>query len=173
MRKTILIGVLALALAAAFAVAVPTGQASANGGHVHCVRYGETLYGIASWYGTSAQAIAHYNGLWNPNYIRAGQCLRIPSGYGYGHGTNWGYTNPHYGANYGAHYGAHYGYDSNKHAGYYGKPGMGHGRVHCVSHGETLSGIAWRYGSSTWAIANANGLWSPNYIRAGQCLVIP
>jgi hypothetical protein len=42
-----------------------------------------------------------------------------------------------------------------------------------VHHGETLSGIAARYGTSVWAIANANGLHNPNYIRAGTCLTIP
>lgn len=173
MRKSMLTLVLALAIAAVGTAVLPTGQASANGGTVHCVRYGETLYGIAAWYGTSAQAIAHYNGIWNPNYIRAGQCLRIPAGYGYGagygHGANWGY-NPGYGHGYDWGYnkpGYGHGYDWGK------KPGYGHGQVHCVAYGETLSGIAWRYGTTVWAIANANGLYSPNYVRAGQCLVIP
>lgn len=44
---------------------------------------------------------------------------------------------------------------------------------HCVAHGESLSSIAARYGVSTWSIANANGLWDPNRIYAGQVLVIP
>ena len=34
--------------------------------------------------------------------------------------------------------------------------------------GDTLSGIAWRYGTSVWAIANANGIANPNRIYAGQ-----
>lgn len=44
---------------------------------------------------------------------------------------------------------------------------------HRVCWGETLSGIAWRYGTSVWAIAQANGLWNANCIRAGQVLAIP
>jgi len=44
---------------------------------------------------------------------------------------------------------------------------------HCVTHGESLSSIAAHYGVSTWSIANANGLWDPNRIYAGQVLVIP
>lgn len=44
---------------------------------------------------------------------------------------------------------------------------------HVVRWGETLTGIAWMYGTSVWAIASANGIWNPNYIRAGQTLVIP
>jgi hypothetical protein len=44
---------------------------------------------------------------------------------------------------------------------------------HIVCPGETLSSIAWKYGLSTWAIANANHLWNPNFIYVGQALVIP
>lgn len=44
---------------------------------------------------------------------------------------------------------------------------------HVVRPGDTLYSIAWRYGMSTWAIANANRLWNPNYIYVGQVLVIP
>jgi LysM repeat protein len=36
-----------------------------------------------------------------------------------------------------------------------------------------LSQIAWRYGTTVWAIAAANGLRNPNYIWAGQRLCIP
>ena len=42
-----------------------------------------------------------------------------------------------------------------------------------VRHGDTLSGIAWRFGTSVWAIAQANGIRNPNRIYAGQCLFIP
>ncbi len=49
-------------------------------GVVHVVRWGETLYSIARRYGTCVQAIVRANGLWNPNYIWAGQRLYIPCG---------------------------------------------------------------------------------------------
>ena len=42
-----------------------------------------------------------------------------------------------------------------------------------VQWGDTLSGIAWRFGRSVWAIANANGIWNTNLIYAGQRLLIP
>jgi LysM repeat protein len=42
-----------------------------------------------------------------------------------------------------------------------------------VRYGDTLDAIAWRYGTSSWAIARANGIWNPNLIYAGQLLVIP
>ena len=49
-------------------------------GMVHIVRWGETLSSIARRYGTCVQAIVRANGLWNPNYIWAGQRLTIPCG---------------------------------------------------------------------------------------------
>jgi LysM repeat protein len=47
-------------------------------GRIHIVAYGETLLGIARWYGVSAWAIARANGIWNLNCIYAGQRLVIP-----------------------------------------------------------------------------------------------
>jgi LysM repeat protein len=45
--------------------------------------------------------------------------------------------------------------------------------VHIVQWGENLSVIAARYGVTTAAIVQANGIANPNYIYAGQRLVIP
>lgn len=47
------------------------------------------------------------------------------------------------------------------------------GGVHVVRAGETLSGIASRYGVSATALARANGISNPNHIYVGQRLVIP
>lgn len=44
----------------------------------HTVRYGDTLLGIGRYYGVSAWAIARANGIYNMNYIYAGQVLQIP-----------------------------------------------------------------------------------------------
>lgn len=44
---------------------------------VHVVQSGETLSGIASKYGTTYQSLASLNGLGNPNYIYAGQQLKV------------------------------------------------------------------------------------------------
>ena len=54
-------------------------------------------------------------------------------------------------------------------------PGRGGGtaRVHVVSSGETLSGIAARYGTSVAHLARANRLANPNLIVAGQRLKVP
>jgi putative chitinase len=42
-----------------------------------------------------------------------------------------------------------------------------------VQPGNTLGAIAWRFGSTVWAIAQANGIWNPNLIYVGQRLYIP
>ncbi|MBN1876673.1 MAG: LysM peptidoglycan-binding domain-containing protein [Anaerolineae bacterium] len=47
-------------------------------GGVHIVRYGDTLQSIASTYGVSVWALAQVNGIYNLNYIYAGQRLIIP-----------------------------------------------------------------------------------------------
>jgi LysM repeat protein len=45
--------------------------------------------------------------------------------------------------------------------------------VHVVASGENLTGIARRYGSTIAAIAGANGIANPSYVRTGQKLTIP
>jgi LysM repeat protein len=45
--------------------------------------------------------------------------------------------------------------------------------VHTVRRGETLMGIALKYGVSSWSIAQLNGIRNPNIIYRGQRLVIP
>jgi LysM repeat protein len=45
--------------------------------------------------------------------------------------------------------------------------------VYVVQWGDTLTSIAWRFGTSSWAIAQANGIYNLNYIYAGQRLIIP
>jgi len=139
------IAILALAVAVLLVLA-PTHPAEANYGGTHCVAPGQTLYSIAQMYGTSVWAIARANGISNPNYIRAYQCLRIPNG---------GAMPPY-------HPGWHPPYN----------PACGPG-YHKVQFGQTLFSIGRMYTVSPWSIASANGLANPNYIRAGQCLYIP
>lgn len=52
-----------------------SGGSSSSGYHV--VRAGETLSGIARYYGTTWQCLASYNGIPNPNFIRVGQVIYI------------------------------------------------------------------------------------------------
>lgn len=65
---------------------VPAASASSesSSGYWHTVKYGENLYRIARYYGTTIQAIAAANGIVNPNWIYAGMKLWIPTGSGTG-----------------------------------------------------------------------------------------
>lgn len=74
----VLLVVLALQLLLGATVALAAPPAC---GPYHVVRYGETLFSIGRRYGVNPWSIARANGLWNPNYIRAGQTLYIPGGY--------------------------------------------------------------------------------------------
>ncbi len=132
----------ALLVAVMLLLALGPTTASAAGpwypcGGYHVVCPGETLTRIAWRYGTTVEAIAAANGIWNPNCIYAGQVLRIPC------------------------------------PGWWPPPRPSRPTCHVVRWGETLYGIARMYGTSVWAIARANHICNINYIRAGQCLVIP
>ncbi len=89
------------------------------------------------------------------------------SGYGsYGYGMGYGSGYGSYGG-YGGSYGS--GYGSN---GYGGSYGSNYG-TYTVQIGDTLSGIAVRFGTSVYALQIANNIPNPNVIYAGQRLVIP
>ena len=46
-------------------------------------------------------------------------------------------------------------------------------RVHIVKKGETLSGIANKYGTTYKELASVNGIANPNLILVGQNIIIP
>jgi len=112
----------------------------------HRVVYGETLSGIALEHGVTVTAIARANEIANVSFIRAGQVLRVP-----------GARQPARGGR--------------SHQGRAERPRPY--AMHEVAYGETLWSIASRYGSSVSAIAGANRITDPSFIRAGQQLRIP
>lgn len=115
---------------------VPVLGAPAHSGQItHVVRWGETLESIAYRYGTTVSAIVQANHLANPNYIYAGQVLIIPTG------------------------------------GYPAAPSSGTRYV--VQWGDSLTSIAYRFGVTLQALMAANRLSNPNFIYAGQVLLIP
>ena len=130
----LLVFVLLMALLPATALAAPNESSKAFSGWgcstYYMVQRGDTLSGIARWYGVSVHALAQANHIANPNRIYAGQTLCIPSG------------------------------------------GGGGGGFHVVRYGQTLSGIAAYYGTTTACLAQANGIWNPNLIFVGQVLRI-
>jgi len=109
----------------------------------HHVRPGDNLTKLSYWYGVSVWAIAQANGLRNPSYIYVGQVLCIPSTY----------------------------YPPSPYPPQPGPP------VYCsqyytVHHGDSLSVIARRCGTTVNSLMYLNGIHNPNYIRAGQVLRI-
>jgi LysM repeat protein len=70
---------LALALSIVALLFLAT-AAYADSGGTHVVRAGETLSSIAAQHGVSATALARANGITNPDLIRVGQRLVVPSG---------------------------------------------------------------------------------------------
>jgi LysM repeat protein len=72
----------AIVLVALLLPLVAAPAAGAAGGVWYTVRWGDTLYRIARQHGVTVNAIVQANGLANPNYIRSGQRLLIPTGSG-------------------------------------------------------------------------------------------
>jgi len=140
-KKYGLILVLAIALAVA-SFGVASAAPELQGGTVHYVAYGDTLYSIAAYYGVPVEAIMGYNGLVNPNMIYVGQPLRIPGGGGYGYGPGPG-------------------------------PAAGCGNYYIVSPGDTLSGIAYRYGVAIPELMARNNMYNQDMVYVGQQLCVP
>lgn len=116
--------------------ATPTGTVTPTpGGFYYTVTWGDTLYSLARRFGVTVAAIVQANNLANPNYIRVGQVLWIP-----GQGAPPTPVSP---------------------------------VTHVVQPGDNLYRISLRYGVSVQAIAAANGIVNPWYIRVGQVLIIP
>jgi LysM repeat protein len=63
---------------------IPAGSGGGGGGNWcaqnHIVQRGDTLSGIARWFGVSVHELARVNNIANPSHIYVGQRLCIPSG---------------------------------------------------------------------------------------------
>ena len=186
-----------MAAAAAVAlIAVGTG-AAAEEGERHTVSPGETLGSIAARNHTSVRALAQANGVADVDRIIVGQVLVIASAAGAGgsgaatvvHVVAPGETLSAIARRYGSSVAAlasanaisdpdlvRIGARLQVPAGS-GSPGSSSGggaaRNHTVASGETLAGIARRYGVSVGAIVTANRVSNPNLIRIGQVLSVP
>jgi LysM repeat protein len=116
---------------------------------LHRVAYGETLTGIAARYGTTIDALVIRNHLADASRIYAGQVLRIRT-----------------------HHQARRAHGGSQPSGGSSRPAHRE-IIHIVRAGETLSGIAVRYRVTVDAIAAANRLANPSFIRTGQQLRVP
>lgn len=134
------------------------GQGSLVNG-IYVVQSGDTLFRIGLRFNVTVNTIAQCNGILNPNSIYAGQQLRIPGagatcvGGSTGTGGQPVPAQPIYGT------GGGYSYSNYV--------------VHIVQPGENIFRIGLRYNITWDRIAQANGLFNPNQIYAGQRLIIP
>ncbi len=166
------------------------------GGHYE-VKPGDTLSGIARRFRTTVPAIADANGISNPDLIFVGQSLQIPTaGGGSGGNPTGGKSAPTHVVAAGdtlASIAARYGTTiealarangiANPNLIFLGtrlrlQPGPTYQPketkkvTHVVKVGETLSGIAARFGTSSSALAAANGIADPDRIVVGAKLVV-
>jgi LysM repeat protein len=175
MKRTRLVLTVALALFLALILfsASPAKTTEAAGATYHVVRYGETLSSIARWYHVNVWSLACANGLYNANYIYAGQVLYVPAGAWYG---GYGCQPTHY-PKYNpppCYYGCAPQPVYNPPPCYYNcRPPVTNYCYYTVRWGDTLSSIAWRYHTTIYALTKANKIYNPNYIYAGQRLYLP
>jgi LysM repeat protein len=174
---------------------VPAGVLAApetQGGTTHVVQWGETLSLIASRYGVTVEAILAANGLADPNFVYVGQRLVIPTSgaasQSGGHVVAAGETLTSIALRYGTSVAALAAANGLRETDfiYVGQvliipggtssgsaPSSGGCAVyHNVQYGDTLSGIAWRYGTTINALMQANNLYS-DIIYQGQRLCVP
>ena len=113
---------------------IPGSEGGAGGGSAgtHTVRAGDTLAKIAARYGTTVSALASANGIANPNLIVVGRSLQLQGGSGAG--------------------------SSAAPAAPSGGGTQLPGQRHTVQRGDTIAGIAARYGIRTADLIAWNGL---------------
>jgi LysM repeat protein len=163
----------------------PQNNPQATGAYV--VKSGDTLGAIAARYGTTWQTLQSLNGLSNPNYLYIGQVLKVT---GQAKGNNAPTTQSVYYVQYGDTLsGIAYKYGvnvytlarnndiSNVNWIYPGQRlkitgDVSNQRTYTVRYGDTLSGIAYRYGVNVYTLARNNGISNINWIYPGQKLNI-
>ena len=104
----------------------------------YVVQSGDTLSGIAARFGTTVQELVQLNDISNPNLIYVGEVLKLPVSNSVKSGAS-----------------------SNQYQ-----------TTYVVNPGNTLSGIAARFGTTVQYLARINGISNPNLIYPGQILKI-
>lgn len=128
---------------------------------VHTVKKGETLGTIAVKYGTTTKKLMALNGLKDARYIRIGQKLKVSGSHARASSAET--TAIALGERKGS---------LSKRGSSEAHASAASSRKHKVKSGETLGGIAARYGISTKQLMAWNNIKNPRSVRAGRDLVI-
>lgn len=155
MRRTV-IGLFLFALVLVVSIAIAP-VLSAAGPQWVVVTAGDTLFSIAARNGTTVEVLMRLNNLPNANFVYSGQRLMLPDPRTGGAAPAPAPAKP---------------VASNPAANAKPQPSVAI-VYYTVRPGDTLAAIAARYGISTVAIAQANGLTDTNFIFYGQRLRIP
>jgi membrane-bound lytic murein transglycosylase D len=139
----------------------PRRRLASGGGAVHRVRAGESLSSIATGYHVSVVQLQDWNGLGEGSVLRTGQRLRVgarskpaPARHSSSAARTPTATHPT----------AHASAPSQANA---------NATVHVVRRGETLTGVAKKYGVGVTRLRQANGLQANSVLKAGAALKIP
>ena len=108
------------------------------------VQSGDTLIRIAARFGISVSALQEYNNISNPNSIRIGQLLKVPTSAA----------------------------NSSVESAAPAEPAEPEKITYTVRAGDTLWSISRKFGVSSAAIAELNGINNVNFIRVGQVIRI-
>jgi murein DD-endopeptidase MepM/ murein hydrolase activator NlpD len=128
----------------------------------YVVQRGDTLHKISLRFGIPQDVLAAANNIWWVDFIYAGQELVIPAGYDGPSAPPAAVPPPEEQPSSSA-----------------GEPVDGTssasvtGTTYVVQRGDSIGTISWRFGVDMGALIAANRLNNPNYIQAGQTLIVP
>lgn len=165
---------------------IPAPQPVEHVGHpatgTYTVQPGDTLSGIAAKFGTTYQILSAINGIGDPNQIWPGQVLKVTgtasqeSTYYVQSGDTLSSIATKFGTTISNLVSLNHISNPNViYVGqkiYVGEATQGQSNAYTVQAGDTLSGIAAKFGTTWQALSQKNGLANPNVIYVGQTLTI-
>ncbi len=152
----VLLAAFLLSLGTLFAASPALAAGPYGNGFYYIVQYGDTLGSIAARFGVSVQSIIAANQLGGRNPYVGGSLYMS----GYMPNTSG------YGSNFGAYGSSAYGSSA------YGSSAYGSSSIYMVQPGDTLAGIAQRYGMPVYMLMAANHIYNPSFIYRGMRMYV-